>query len=168
MGHADDDLARTVAASALDHVVHQRDQAVAAFQRESLLAHVFGVQVLLQTLGGDQVLEQPDALVNRQVDLPPRGLQPLLDPALLLGPGDVHVLGADGAGVDLAYRVQDLAQRHLRVHLQRAGVEHHVHVSLGQAVEGGFEVLDGWAFAQRQRIQVGRLVAAGAEGVDDA
>jgi hypothetical protein len=36
---------------ALDHHVEHRDEAVAAFQREALLADVFGVQVALEAFG---------------------------------------------------------------------------------------------------------------------
>jgi hypothetical protein len=41
----------------LDHAVDHRDQRVAAFQREALLADVFGVQVTLQALGRGQPFE---------------------------------------------------------------------------------------------------------------
>ena len=44
-------------AAAADQRVHQRDQRVAAFQREALLADVLGVQVALEALGGGQALE---------------------------------------------------------------------------------------------------------------
>ena len=53
-------LARLFAGAA-DSVVHQRDQRVAAFQREALLADVLGVQVALQAFGGGEALE--DALL---------------------------------------------------------------------------------------------------------
>ena len=46
-----------VLAAAADQGVEHRDQAVAAFQREALLADVAGMQVALQAVGRGQTLE---------------------------------------------------------------------------------------------------------------
>jgi hypothetical protein len=51
VGHADHDLLHALAAAALDHLVHRGDEALAALEREALLADVLGVQVALQALG---------------------------------------------------------------------------------------------------------------------
>jgi hypothetical protein len=51
MRHADDDLLRARLAAALHEVVQQRNQRIAAFQREALLPHVARVEVSLQHLG---------------------------------------------------------------------------------------------------------------------
>ena len=39
----------------LDEVIEQRDQCIAALQREALLADVLGVQVALQPFGGGEL-----------------------------------------------------------------------------------------------------------------
>jgi hypothetical protein len=41
----------------LDQLVHRGDEALAAFQREALLADVLGVQVALQAFGRGQAVE---------------------------------------------------------------------------------------------------------------
>ncbi len=95
--HADHDLFGAVASGALDQFVQHRDQRLAAFQREALLTDVARVHELLDALGRGQQVQDPAALLVVQFGSAAVGLQPLLDPALLLGLGDVHVLGADGA-----------------------------------------------------------------------
>ena len=50
--HADDDFLYALRAAALHQLVHRDDEALAAFEREALLADVLGVQVALEPLGG--------------------------------------------------------------------------------------------------------------------
>ena len=58
VGHADHHvLARRLRRRGWISVVEQRDQRVAAFEREALLADVFGVQVALEAFGRGQLLE---------------------------------------------------------------------------------------------------------------
>ena len=63
--HADDDLLHALAAGALDELVHRGDEALAAFEREALLADVLGVQVALEALGGRQPVEDVDSSLRR-------------------------------------------------------------------------------------------------------
>jgi hypothetical protein len=70
VGHADDHVLDAVVAGAVDQVVQQRDQALAAFQREALLADVLGVQVALQALGRGQ-LRARGACRRREPKSPP-------------------------------------------------------------------------------------------------
>ena len=51
-------------AGALDELVHRGDEALAAFEREALLADVLGVQVALEAFGGGQPLEDVDLLLG--------------------------------------------------------------------------------------------------------
>ena len=81
--HADDDLLHALAAGALDELVHRGDEALAAFEREALLADVLGVQVALEALGGGQPLEDVELLVGAERRLGADRLEPLLPPALL-------------------------------------------------------------------------------------
>ena len=81
-------------AGALHQFVHRGDEALAAFEREALLADVLGVQVALQAFGGGQAVEDMLLLVGVKLGLV-RIAQAFLPPALLGRLGDVHVLGAD-------------------------------------------------------------------------
>ena len=56
-------------AALLDEIVEQRDQRVAAFEREALLADVFGVQVALEAFGGGELPEDVPLLFGRELAL---------------------------------------------------------------------------------------------------
>ena len=56
MGHANHDFLYALRAGLVDQFVHGRNKALAAFQGETLLANVFGVQEPLKTLCGRQSL----------------------------------------------------------------------------------------------------------------
>jgi hypothetical protein len=65
MRHADDDLLRAIGAGALDELVDRRDQALAAFEREALLADVLGVEVALEVLGLGELAQQMLLRIDR-------------------------------------------------------------------------------------------------------
>ena len=81
----------------LDELVEQRDQAVAAFEREALLADVLRVQIALEAVGLRQLLEDVLLLLGAEAELAAGALELLVHPAPLFGVGDVHELGADRA-----------------------------------------------------------------------
>ncbi len=95
MCQADDDLLDAEGAGLLHQLVHRRDEAFTALQREPLLADVLGVEVTLQALGGRESLEDVLLLVGVEPELAAGGFQPLLDPAFRGRIGDMHVFGAD-------------------------------------------------------------------------
>ena len=64
--HADDDLLHALAAGALDELVHRGDEALAALEREALLADVLGVQVALEPFGRGQPVEDVDLLLGAE------------------------------------------------------------------------------------------------------
>ena len=168
VGHADDDLLHALLASALDHLVHRGDEALAAFEREALLADVLGVQETLETLGRGQALQDLLLLLDTEAGLGADGLQLLLPPALLRLVGDVHELGAEGAAVGLAQRLQDFPQGHV-LGLREIGVggrEGDVHVGLGQVVERRLEFGDLGALGALERIEVGPACTDVAVGGD--
>ena len=116
--------------------VHQRDQRVAAFQREALLADVLGVQVALQAIGGGQALEDALLVVGGAAELAAGAFQALVHPATLFGVGDVHELGADRAGVGGLEQARAGRRSFMRVvAADAAGAELGVEVAVGQAVE---------------------------------
>ena len=65
MGHADDDFLDAGCAGLLNEVIQQRDQRVAAFEREALLADVLRVQVALEAFGRGELPQDVAALVRR-------------------------------------------------------------------------------------------------------
>ncbi len=52
VSHADDDFLHAARTAVTHDFVHRRDEALAAFQREALLADVFGVQEALEAFSG--------------------------------------------------------------------------------------------------------------------
>ena len=134
-------------------------------RREALLADELGLQEGLERLGLVELQQDPQLLLARRLRV--RLLDPLLDPAALLGIHDVHVLDAGGAAVGVAQDPEDVAQLHERPALaaERAGRELAVEVPQRQAVRLDLEVGVA-ALAVLERVGVGHHVAAHAVGVD--
>ena len=65
VGHADDDLVQAGLGGGLQHLVEQRDQRLAALQREPLLADVLGLQEGLERLGRVEPVEDVLLLLRR-------------------------------------------------------------------------------------------------------
>ena len=95
MRHAEDDVLHAERAAALDDLLQRRDHRFAAVEAEALGAGVFDVEELLEAFGFDQLLEDRDLAFAGEGDLLVAAFDALLDPGLLRGVGDVHVLHAD-------------------------------------------------------------------------
>ncbi len=95
-----------------------------------------------------------------------RGLDLLLDPALLGGLLDVHVLDADRAAVRVAQDAEQLAQLHLRHAADAAGEELAVEVPDRQAVRRRVQLDGHLRLGPAQRIEVGDEVATDAVDAD--
>jgi hypothetical protein len=168
VGHADDHLLHADRAGGADQLVHGEDQRLAALQREALLADVAGVQIALQRLGLGDHAQEAALVLGAPGWRRATGLQPGLDPALLRHIREVHVLGADGAAVGLAQRLEDLAQRGLLGRGGKAaGGETLAEVGLGEAIESRIELLDGRPLGAFERIELGPAVAEEAIGIDE-
>ena len=100
--HADHHLLHAVAAGALDQLVDRRDQALAALQREALLADVAGMQIALELLRLGELLQQALFLLGRELRRGAHRLDALLDPLPLRALADEHVLETDIAAVSVA------------------------------------------------------------------
>jgi hypothetical protein len=136
--HANNNFLHPAPARALDQFVHGSNEALAAFQAETLLAHVLGVQVTLQAFGRCELVENLALFFGAEVWPAQVLLQPLLPPALFGGVGAVHELGADGAAVGGPQGLNDGAQGHgLAAKVAVDGAEADVHVRLGQVVKRG-------------------------------
>ena len=128
-----------VGAAAADQLVEQRDQAVAAFQREALLADVLGVQVALEAVGLRSSRSSMRLLLvgARGRTCRRRASRRSCIQWRCVGVGDVHELGADAAGVGRLQQRDQVAQLQPLRTGQGAGVEFGVEVGVGQAVERG-------------------------------
>ena len=166
MGHADHHILDAVAAAAADQRVHQRNQRIAAFQREALLADVLGVQVAFEAFGGGQPLE--DAQLGRSVEAEAAGgaFEPLLHPAPLGGVGDVHELGADAAAVGGLEPVQQVAKLEFVGPEIGGDAELAIQVGRAQAVEFQAQVRGLLRRRHGQRVERRAQVAARAVGGD--
>ena len=115
--------------------VEQHDGRLGALQPEALLADVAGVQEPLEHLRRVEPLEDGPLLVRLDTGRDP--LDVALDPALLHGVLDVHVLDAQRPAVGVAQHVQDLVERGHVPAGQAVGHELPGQVPDGQAVGRG-------------------------------
>ena len=161
MGHADHDFLDAELAAALEDLLEARDQRFAAVEAEALGADELQAEVLLQALRLDHALHDHAAAFEREVGAVLDVLDALLDPRLLVGIGDVHVLDADLAAVGLAQPVHDLAQGRGVAEAERAeDQDRPVPVGVAEAVGRGVELamrrLDASGRADRGRPRDGR------------
>ena len=154
--HADHDLLHALRAGLLDHLVHGGNEALAALQRETLLAHVLGVQETLQTLGGGQAVQDVFFLVGGEHRLAADRFQLFLPPALLRLVADEHVLGTNGAAVSLAQCIEQVAQRHhLFAEEGVAGVKHGFKIRISKTVKRRVQLRNVFAVGALERVEVG-------------
>ena len=164
--HADDDLLASALAEFLDQPIHQRDQALAALEREALSADVLLVQERLERLRVGEAPEDAQLLLAAELDLVPGRLHPLLQPAADDRVLAVHELGPDSAAIGPLEARDDLAQgQRRRAHVEVAGGEQLVQVLAGQAEVLGLQ-LGRRRLEQAERIDVGEQVAADPVRVD--
>ncbi|MNU99500.1 hypothetical protein D3C71_896370 [compost metagenome] len=167
MGHADHDFLNALGTGRLDQLVHGGDEAFTPFQGETLLADVLGVQETLQAFGGRQAVQDLLFLVHTKAGLAADLFQLFLPPALLVLVSGIHVLGADGAAVCFAQRVDQFAQGHRLFAEERvARVEHRFLVSVAETIERGFEFRNGGALGALEGIQISPALAHVAVGSD--
>ena len=171
MRHAEHRGVETVVGGLFQDGVEDRDEGLGPLEPEALLAQVLGAQELLERLGGVQPVQ--DVALVLDGELGGSAFDLLLDPALLLGLLDVHVLDAHRAAVRVAQDVEQLAERqtpcaaHCRVDADVAtGEELAVQVPDGQAVGGRIQLGVHLGRLRRQRIEVGDQVAADPVHVD--
>ena len=166
VGHPHDDLEDAVSSRPLDDRVEQRDQHLAPFEREPLLAHVVLVQEGLEQLGGVQLVDDPPLLLEVEARVVADRLHPVEQPVADVEVADVHELDADRPAVGLAEDAQQLAKGAVVVRAKLA-VEDLVQVGLGEAKGGKLELLVRFRpRRQLERVEVGQVVAHLAVGVD--
>ena len=147
--------------AATHQVVEHRDQAVAAFQREALLADVLGVQVALQAFGRGEAVEHALLAGIVQPAVASSLFETAVDPVALLVVADVHELGADRAGVGLLQAGEQVAQLHALAGAGVvAGIELGIQIGIAQAMKGEPQIRRRHFPGQTQRIEVRGKVAA--------
>ena len=134
MRHAHHDFLGAVARAARDHLVEQRNQALAAFERKALLSNMSRMQEFFQRLGVGQPFEQLLFQVGCHSEAPLRRLDAFLQPAFARHIGDVHVFDANMAAIRAVQALQDIGQRGALHPEQRAGLEFARQIGLGQAI----------------------------------
>ena len=145
-------------------MIEQRDQRLAAFQRETFLPDILGVQIALQRLCRGQPFEDAASLrVHRITGSSAHAFQTVLYPAFLRHVADVHVFRADAAAIGLAQQLQYLAQGHARATHQRTGLERGVHIGFAQTVMGRIELRHYRLGVSVQRIEIRRHAHRGSD-----
>ncbi len=165
VGHAEDRLVHRCARGGFEDGIEDHDRRLAAFEAEALLAHVLGGEELLEGLGRVEAAE--DVLLGVGVELDRHTLDLLLDPGLLFGFLDVHVLDADGAAVGVTQDLEDRAQRHPvgagEAAREVLAIEVPDREAVGERVELGVHV----RLAPAQRVEIGDEVAPHPVHVDE-
>ena len=151
VGHPHHDLGHPGPGGGVEQRVEQHDGRLRALEAEPLLPDVAGVQEALEHLRRVETAEDVPLLLEVEGDR--LAFDVLLDPALLLGVLDVHVLDAERPAVGVAQHVEDLVERG--------------DVAPGQAVgdELAGQVPDGEAVGQRVELGVD-VRGLGVEGVE--
>ena len=139
---------------------------LAAVEPEALGAGIFHVEEALEVLGLDELLEDRLLALRREADLVVGAFDAVLDPGALLGVGDMHVLGADMAGIGALQDVEHLAKRAEFEPERAAEIDRAVVVGLGEAVGLGLELGMLAAGDEFERVELGGEMAAGAVGAD--
>ena len=154
VGHAHHDLGDAGAGGRVEQGVEQDDGRLGAFEAEALLPDVARVEEALEHLGGVEAVE--DVALLLEVERGRLALDVLLDPALLLGVLDVHVLDAEGPAVGVAQDVEDLVERGDVATGQPVGDELARQVPDGEAVRAAGRARGGCAVARRRAGRGGR------------
>ena len=162
MRHADHDFLDAALPALLDQIVEQRNQRVAAFEREALLRRVLRREIALEPFGGGQVTQERAALFVREAILHATCLEAVLQPQALGRIRHVRELGADRAAVDVAQLLDDVAELHALRDRRRAaaGMELGVEIRIAQAEVLELQHLRHRPSHQAERIDVGEQMTA--------
>ena len=115
MRHAEHHFLHAFFTGHLNDVVEQRNQTLAALQRESFLPDEARVQIFFQRFGCRQTLEQKLFFFGVERRLRLDAFELPLHPALLLGGADVHILDTNEAAIGFLHRRHNVFQLRLVV-----------------------------------------------------
>ena len=156
--HAHHRRIQTGVRRAREDLVHDRNGALGTLETEPLGAHVLGGEELLERLGGVEAFEHAVLLVLGQLER--HTLEMRLDPTLLVGVLNVHVLHADGAAIRVAQHAEKVTQAHLGGAGHATGEELSIEIPDGQSVGDGVQFHRELGLLPAQRIDVGDEVSA--------
>jgi hypothetical protein len=163
--HAEDDLRDPGVGGRVEHGVEERDRRLGAFEAEALLTDVAQVEERLEGLRGIQAAEDVPLLRGRHRL---RGaLDVVLDPELLLGALDVHVLHADRSAVGVAQDLEDLRQRQDLAPREPEGVKTAFEILRAEPVLTGVKVRAQLARFALERVETRDEMAAHPVHVDE-
>ena len=167
--HTNDYLIKALACSSVNHRVHERDEGFRAFEGETLLTHVLGLQEVLKSLGGVKLLQ--NVFLLRWGGFIHACFEVILQPGALVAVEDVGVFGTDFQSVGTAQRGEYIAQRHCFAVCEATNMECAVKVPDAQAVGGNIQVTVVWhwhsALMVVQRVNVSDEVTTGAVCLDE-
>ena len=147
-----------------EDLVENRDRRLRSFDPEPLRADVLRREELLERLRRIEALEDPALALLGDLGLHPFEL--LLDPLLLVGVLDVHVLHADRAAVRVTQHAEQFTQRQLVDAADTVGEELAVEVPDGEPVGRRVEFPGRHRLLPPQRIEVGDEVPTHAVHTD--
>src|SRR5262249_47670037 len=107
--HADHRFDDAVRPGALQHLVQDRNQALAALEPETLRARIAIVQIAFETFGRGEPFEDRAFAVRAVFRMAAHALEALLHPELLRRIDDVHVFRTDAAAVRVLERADYVA-----------------------------------------------------------
>ena len=166
--HADHYFLHAFFTSQLNQFVHRSDEALATFQGETLLAHIFGVQVALQALGCGQSVQNVFFLFGAELGLATHALQFLLPPTLFALVRGVHVLHTQGAAISLAQRIEQLTQTQRFAAKEGVGnIEYGFLVGIVKAIEAGLQLRNIGALSALEGVNIGPAVTHVAVGCNE-
>ena len=162
--HAEHQLGDLQPRGLVDQRRQQRDQRVAALQREALLARIAHLQELLERLGGDEPLQDLPAIVG--VERRPPSLPALAEPVAPGLVGEARVLDGQRGAVGRAQRGHEVAQGAGGAGRERRPVDDAVEILLADAalLQPQQRML---ARAATERVEVGGEVSQLAKGLDE-
>jgi len=124
------------------------------------------VQVLLETLGFEQPVEDGALAPGGEKGLVVDGFHALLEPRLLARVLDVHEFDADVAAIGLMQDRHDLSDRRRFQPQHVVDVDNPVHIPILEAIGGGVELGMVLAFFQLQGVELSQQMAAHPVGPD--
>ena len=136
MGHSHDDFLDAQSGAVIDQGIEQRDERFAAFEAEAFLALLFAGEEFLESLGGDELVQQRLPLGLGQDRTVEDRLHALDQPIALGLVGDVDELDAERAAIGGAELFDQIAKRAVERALKIALGDALVHVGGRQAELG--------------------------------
>src|SRR5580698_7509373 len=99
MGHAKSNLLQAELAAALDDLLERRNHRLRAIEAKALGANKFDVEEILEALGLDQLSKDGALALARELDFLIWPLDPLLNPGLFRGIGNMDEFEANGPAI---------------------------------------------------------------------